>query len=106
MSFRIGQQVICIDDASCGKYIPNGFLLSVSSNMHGLKRGRVYTIRDLNVLFGVRLCRLIEIVRDFDPCYGEESYFAEARFRSLKETKTDVSVFTAMLMPDRESIDA
>lgn len=97
MALQVGQKVVCVDDEAVGRYLPSGFKAPQNFSLHGLKGGKIYTIRSLNVVLGVPVCRLDEITRDFEPYYGEEAYFAQARFRPVVERKTDISIFTAML---------
>lgn len=99
--FRVGQKVVCVDAESNGKYVPCGFGTPLNNNMHGLKLGSIYTIRELDDVFGVAICRLEEIRRDYEPILGNESGFALERFRPIVERKTDISIFTAMLKPSR-----
>ena len=107
MAFRIGQKVVCIDDA-----IPDGGTVyskrlrctfRLLGDLDGLKRGAIYTVRgidrdwadELPVLF------LEEIVRP--PFHSEraETGFDQRRFRPLAERKrqTSIAVFEALLRP-------
>ena len=101
--FSVGQKVVCIDDKASGQYMPAGFPPAKCDNMHGLKRGRVYTIRETANIFGLPSCRLVEIVREYEPVVGGEMYFSQRRFRPIVETKTDISVFKEMLAPSKTS---
>lgn len=76
MTFRIGQQVECIS----------------ASGM--LKKGAVYTVLGIEHGF-------IEV--DCEPdCFGGRCYYNK-RFRPVVERKTDISIFTAMLKPEKVS---
>lgn len=97
MTLRVGQKVVCVDAVADGRYMPAGFGPSRTNNLDGLTRGAIYTIRSLNVVFGTPVCRLQEITRGWEPIFGGESYFAQARFRPVVERKTDISIFTRML---------
>ena len=90
MAFRVGQKVVCVDDSRGTKYMPAGFGPSRSSNLHGLTRGRVYTIRDLDTEEGILVCRVEEIIRPVESYYGKEAWFAQGRFRPVAEKKTDI----------------
>lgn len=98
MTFRVGMKVVCVDDVTHTKYIPAGFGCSDLS-LHGLTCGRVYTVRSLGVFHGVPTCRVEEITRPIESLFGEEAWFASARFRPTVERKTDISCFTKLLNP-------
>jgi hypothetical protein len=100
--FEIGQHVVCIDDAN--------------QNTKGKKfvhKGHIYTIRWIGTcrhptLGDMGLCVRVEgIVRgwpDLVERTGDESWdmpFGAWRFSPLKECQTDISVFTALLNPQK-----
>lgn len=84
--FRVGQKVVCIDDApsASGVVSPfkNGDVLTIISIMDGFS----YRGHDLGLLFA-------EV-----PCIGHYDHgYSVARFRPVVERKTDISIFRAML---------
>ena len=104
MGFRPGQRVVCIDDVSHGQYMPPGWT-SVRHVLNGLTKGRIYTIREVDELSGVLVCRLEEIVRPWDEDWEFESPFAQARFRPVKEVDTDISFAHEILNTARRSME-
>jgi hypothetical protein len=101
MTFRVGQRVVCVDDAFHPRgtaALVHGRSYLLSGKSHGLTRGSVYTVRSLAVAHdGGPAIHLEEIIRSpAHPVLGEIPYRA-SRFRPVKET--DISIFTAMLSP-------
>lgn len=101
MTFHVGQKVVCVDD-----------LPSINARITrapSLTKGQVFTIRDMEIWKGVLLVRLVEIVAapfDFiDRGWLEPSWRA-SRFRPIVERKTDISIFTSMLNPSKQGVDA
>ena len=107
MAFRIGQKVMCIDDA-----IPDGGTVyskrlrctfRLLGDLDGLKRGAIYTVRGIDLDWADELPVLFleEIVRP--PFHSEqaETGFDQRRFRPLAERKrqTSIAVFEALLRP-------
>ncbi len=107
MAFRVGQEVVCVDDAQHGQYMPEGAVFG--PGLDGLTRGQIYTVREVFTCDfpdwrGVQI-RVNEIVRKTHTTYGLEIPFAAARFRPI--VKTDISIFTAMLAPSpKQRVDA
>ncbi len=102
MAFYVGQKVVCVDDEP-GGYPGN------APNLAGLKSGAIYTVRalrehDHSGNMGLLLCEIIRPILS-DDC-GREQPFYIRRFRPAVERKTDISIFTAMLTPKRQSVDA
>ena|SRR5882672_1886203 len=102
MNFHVGQKVVCVND-DC-----------IEAGVLGpLKKGRIYTIRETGLRAwtdGAPCVRLTEIIRGPLCCEGGEEecdtpYWA-SRFRPIVRRKTDISVFTAMLKPAKETIKA
>ena len=88
---------MCVDDETTDKYTP--YRVRASSGMDGLRRNRVYTIREIGHWRNALVVWLAEIVRPIatgEEKYGEPGY-AVARFRPAQTRKTDISIFTAML---------
>lgn len=83
MTFRVGQKVVCVD----------------SNGVKGVTKNRVYVVS----------CVLYDgcIQVGFDP-WPIENFIAysDYRFRLVAERKTDISIFTQMLNPSRQEVDA
>lgn len=100
MTFRIGQKVVCVDDAD---------FWSRSLVARPVK-GAVYTVRDFtrgidaNGLCGEGV--LLVGVNNPLGFGGNEHGFKFARFRPIVERKTDISIFTAMLTPNKTRVKA
>jgi hypothetical protein len=90
-----------------------------SSNVRGPEIipevGRVYTIREIGYLYPSplhdHLCvRLVEVVnRPLLYAFCDEpleTAFGVSRFRRVQPRKTDISIFTAMLNPKKQVVDA
>lgn len=96
-NFRVGQKVVCINDADGESH----WLVPTVGDMDGLTRGCVYTVREIyfDVVWAKTLVRLEEIRRP--PCLLDgqpfECGFYPERFRPVVDRKTDISIFTAML---------
>ena len=87
MAFRVGQEVVCVDDT------PNPCFDRCS-----LKRGQIYTIIFISD-DGLGVC-----VAEAEPHPDAKDFFA-SRFRPI--VKTDISIFTAMLAPSpKQRVDA
>lgn len=88
MSFHVGQKVVCVEDR------PH-FLDKVKR----LDRGAVYTIREefrsaVTGRYGVFLNEVVMPRLES----GEELGWLATRFRPVQERKTDISVFTKLLV--------
>jgi hypothetical protein len=94
MAFYVGQKVVCVDDITCW---------GPPSEMDGLTKGRVYTIREFarHQTAGEFGVRLVEIVRPLRWDDIIEQPFILRRFRPVVERKTDISIFTEMLDPSK-----
>lgn len=99
--FHVNQKVVCVN----AKPSPICRITGVSN----LSKGAIYTIRDIEVWEGVECVRLVEIVERpyhfIDRGWLEPSWRAN-RFRPVVSRKTDISIFTAMLTPSKQEIDA
>lgn len=89
--FHVGQLVVCVNDDPnafvCRVKLPPGNYWLHEAGLDGLKRGHIYTIRDLgrlNKRFQIQQVRLVEIVRPLDPD-GNEAAYALERFRWLHD---------------------
>lgn len=103
MTFRIGQKVVCVNvSMAIGR--PRGFPphKPIIPGLDGLTLGEVYTIRVIVPCDDEPEIYLEEIARSYCPYRRREAGFAHKRFRPVVDTKTDISVLTAMLNPSRE----
>ena len=109
MAFRIGQKVVCVDDA-----IPHGGTVyskrlrctfRLLGDLDGLKRGAIYTVRGIDVDWADELPVLFleEIVRPPFHSEQQETGFDQRRFRPLDECKTptSIAVFERLLRPHK-----
>jgi hypothetical protein len=97
MTFRVGQKVVCVD-ADSGR---GGWLRGEE-----LHNNRVYTIASIGIdpSDGESVVELIEVRRlrtHRAPDGWDFSGYAARRFRPIVERKTDISIFTAMLTPEK-----
>ncbi len=95
-NFRVGQKVVCIDDRYDAY---RAYLIGACRVQSGdpyVKRGTIYTIREIGCVHHCApslLCvRVVELKTD-----DEDSPLAAARFRPVVERKTDISVFQHLL---------
>lgn len=91
MGFHVGQRVVCVVDWEEPAYPDEIFP----------KLGVLYTVRSVDLNDDVQYLRLHEIVNL--PHFYEEGGFGEPNFEEsgflpITERKTDISVFTAMLI--------
>lgn len=108
LEWKVGDPVVCVDDAAHARY--TSWALSDTS-FDGLTAGRVYTIRKIDVDYGVVNVWLNEIVR---PRRGrtwagevpEECGYDPRRFRKVQPRNTDISIFTAIAKGHRVEEDA
>lgn len=107
MSFHVGQRVVCVDDV---EHLPSGVYLGADGNtwviagVLPLVKGATYTIRGIKrSSFDNDICVKVEEIADRWP--HDEGFWAH-RFRPITEKKTDISIFTAMLQPNREKVSA
>lgn len=78
MTFRVGQEVVCVD-------------ASDPAGRHGIRAGTVYVLTGLD--------REFVMIGETGKCL-----WYRARFRPLIERKTDISVFTKLLTPAPELV--
>jgi hypothetical protein len=86
MMFNIGQKVVCVDDG--------GTVL--------VERGRIYTVHGIGASPKLGLAMLW-----LDEVLGADIELAgmyARRFRPIVERKTDISIFTKMLIDKREFV--
>lgn len=84
MEFHVGQKVVCVDDSP----IEDGRSALVM-------RGAIYTISEIVMIcrhpgYGVRLVELTP--------YPGKGGWLPSRFRPVTERKTDISIFTELLI--------
>ena len=99
-NFRIGQKVVCVDDApEEGRAWKGG---------ESPTEGSVYTIRSIHFDNGVQILGFEEIERsDYSKQFWKDQnlgYLAR-RFRPVVERKTDISIFRALLTPSKEKVE-
>lgn len=101
MTFRVGQQVVCVD-ATWGCATGSRHQVLCCPNLP--TEGLIYTIRSIDSVVAVRghrataFIRLVEIANPA-ASNGTEPYFEAHKYRPLVETKTDISIFKKMLTP-------
>ena len=91
MPFHVGQRVVCVDATR------------IKNDAAPLNKGAIYTVRELECDedegYGLRLC---EIVNRNHPTIGTEISYYSRRFRPIVNRKTDISIFTKMLVPQKQ----
>lgn len=93
--FRIGQEVVCVDDSDAD--LPNG-----RSHRH-LVKGHIYTVTRIGLIHPLDPDKLPCIcVAEAPSPWG----YWEHRFRSREEKKTDISIFKEMLLPKKKKAKA
>lgn len=89
------------------EFIGRGNYARLPSSEERPRHGVVYTVRDVYIHEsepGVVGVRLSEIVRPRHPIYPVEKGWDATEFRPIVERKTDISIFTKMLTPDKEEV--
>ena len=66
--------------------------------------GEVYTVRTMEDTPEGLFLRLHELSNP--ECFGTEPQFWAVRFRPVETRKTDISIFTSMLSPERGKVEA
>ena len=94
MAFYVGQRVVCVDATARYK--------RVGDPTWPLHLNAVYTVRGFASETGEPCVLLDEICEE----NKRDSGYFEYRFKPAVERKTDISIFTAMLTPKRQSVDA
>jgi len=107
MNFRVGMKVVCVD---AGVFSSNPWK-TCDDDLDGLEEGRVYTIRKIDLYYGVLVVWLEEIVRrrrgrTKAGQLAEEAGYRPSRFRPVQHRATDISIFTALLNEKKERVDA
>lgn len=76
MTFRVGQKVVCVKPCN------------------DLIKGRVYSVTAMGTQKGISMLGVDQ------SYFGPRASFYADRFRPIVERKTDISVFTKMLIPE------
>lgn len=97
--FRIGQQVVCIDD----KDWRNPGLIGSPAAPTTPVKGLVYTVRGFSPSDAVYLEEIVCAPYPWNWGIGEGGWLRR-RFRPVKETSIDI--FTAMLAPKPQHVEA
>lgn len=94
--FRVGQKVVCVDDAIHDEWKAPGFVYV--GGLDGLKKGEIYTVRavEFDSIEVAESLVLEEIVRPTLYTLDRDGFRA-SRFRPVVERKTDISIFTDIL---------
>lgn len=99
MTFHVGQKLCCVDDSA--------WKCSLRNLPNRPVKGRVYTVRGF---FGADSIYLEEILNPSDAKWGNgdvgEGSFWTRRFRPIVERKTSIEIFTTMLNPSKQGVDA
>jgi hypothetical protein len=95
--FQVGQKVVCVED---------GWTHKGRISDHFPVKDRVYTVRGFfragpDAPLGIRLDELKNEPRQWTDSFGEAAFDVTA-FRSLDERKTDISVFTELLVKAKQ----
>ena len=100
MAFYVGQKVVCVNPTwGCDTGTPHQ--IKYCPNLPQLNA--VYTIRGLHNK-GLGFLWLNEIYNAITS--DNEPFFEQSKFRAMVSTKTDISIYTAMLGPKvKERID-
>jgi hypothetical protein len=97
MTFHVGQKVVCISNTRAG-----GYGWEILPDI-----GAVYTIRSIEYRDRGGWLRLVEIVNRSALYMGygySEGQFHASNFRPAVTRKTDISIFTKMLIPDKVGV--
>ncbi len=92
MAFRVGQKVVCVNDK------PSRFT-GLPTNV---REGGVYTVTKTFLHPRGIPCVLLSEIEVPIHHLGYDA----SRFRPVVERKTDISIFTAMLNPSKQTVDA
>jgi hypothetical protein len=108
MTFRVGQEVICVDDLRRVSWRESGFFERFRKFKrlgHNLNSGEVYTITSITET-KCAASRIVYRMLHVDGAWHfghREIGFPSFQFRPAVKVKTDISIFTKMLTPKREN---
>ena len=108
--FYVGQKVVCINDdvnSFSGDQKPGA---NIIKNMHGLKKGEIYTIRwvgyyenaNFNQYLGIKVK---EIIRKNEGTLSDDNPYNANRFKPLEGQKDSLEQFRKLLNPDSATIE-
>lgn len=100
--FHVGQKVVCLDAD-----LDDGLLTYHSP----LVEGGIYVVEAVCLGSGFYHGEWVEgvglvLVGVNNPSSSDQREFNAARFRPLRERKADIAIFTRMLTPNKERVDA
>lgn len=103
LEWKVGDRVVCLDEKWA-----KGCIQYVNRIPPSLRRGSVYTVKDIKIGEGFGIDRVVSkhvMVLLSEALNPElDGFFDARRFRRVVPRKTDISVFTAML--GKSKIDA
>lgn len=92
-NFYVGQKVVCIDDSKPSQYLINGPNLLLIRNKIYL----VEAVQSFPTWSRYKGDIALGINKDDDGL----DFWHSKRFRPIEETKTNISIFTKMLIPNK-----
>lgn len=97
-----GTEIVCVDDAPNKKYWPKGYT-ATSFDMSGLKRGCVYTVKNIDQLLGTYQVHLAEISREYAlTSKGQIVGYHLARFRLISRFANDSEYTVSAPVDEKE----
>ncbi len=98
MTFRVGQKVVCVDDADCFDQRWLGLRAAI-------RNGNVYQIAWTGLgRTGTPCVRLVSVRRDHPD--QPDAPFGAFRFRPVVQRDASIEIFRAMLNSSRIGVDA
>lgn len=99
-SWHVGMKVVCVQTQEASRAREEGVILP--------EIGRVYTIRYIGPsdFWPGIFIRLNEVRNGPHHLDGEEPSFYHGWFRPVQDRSTDISIFTRMLNPQKQDVDA
>lgn len=99
MTFRVGMKVVCVD---AKLRLLARIIAWIFRIEWPLVAGEVYTIQRLETISGEAATELAEVknIPEMHRC------FRLTRFRPIVERKTSIEIFTSMLSPSKQGVDA
>lgn len=113
LDWKVGDKVVCVD-ADPAHFRPDPDLFEIVPDEFGLGlvEGRVYRLSDIYVdpdFKEIMVCveGVVRSPTEDDLAVGVTNPgFDTRRFRKVQPRKTDIAIFTAMLDPSRQQVDA